>query len=78
MCWQGAEQSAGIETGLLEDGSIAATDGLSTNCVGSKAKQERKGFWQRSRRGSLSIQTSLLLPFPGVPPSDPSPCSDMP
>lgn len=50
------------------------------------AKPNRKGnqeagkrFWQRSRYGSLSAHTSLLLlPLPSVPPSDPSPCSDMP
>lgn len=80
-----AEQSTGIGRGLLarEDGSIESADSLSTNCVGRKAKQERKPRGRETilaalSYGSLSTQPSLLLPLLGVPPSDPSPCSDMP
>lgn len=83
------EQSTGIELGLLapEDESVASPDILSTNCVGSKAKQERKPTDRETILAALTLwlarlpsagNTSLLLPLPGVPPSDPSPCSDMP
>lgn len=80
---------AGLELGLLapEDESIASPDILSTNCVGSKAKQERKPTDRETVLAALALRlarlpsaanTSLLLPLPAVPPSDPSPCSDMP
>lgn len=80
------EQSAGIETGLLaaEDGSIERLRTARAQTVWA-AKPNRKGnhqagrgFWQRSRYGSLSARAALLLPLPPVPPADPSPCSDMP
>lgn len=86
-CLQGAEQSTGIETGRLaaEDGSIASIDSLSTNCVGSKAKQEKKPRGREMVLATLALWLAqpsylpgMLLPLPSVPPSDPSPCSDMP
>lgn len=85
---QGAEQSVGTKMRLLatEDESIASTDILSTNCVGSEAKQERKPTDRETILAALALwltqlssagNTSVLLP-PPVPPADPSPCSDMP
>lgn len=73
-CLRGAEQSAGIEAGLLamEDGSVESTDSLSTNCVGSKAKQERKPTGRETILAALTLwlaQHSYLpaAPSPGCP-----------
>lgn len=70
-CLQGAEQSTGLETGRLaaEDRSIVSIDSLSTNCVGSKAKQEKK---PRGRETVLAA-LALWLAQPSYLPAAPSP-----
>jgi len=68
-CLQGAEQSAGIETGLsaMEDGSIVSAGGLSASCVGSKAKQERKARGRETILAALTLWLASRSYLPAAP-----------